>query len=489
MQDLRQAMKLAESRVWNQAAERHWLPRRGNCGAILLGALMLAWPALYNGFALLYPDTMTYLADGRIVARAVFLHEFSEYYGIRSFFYSLVILPLHRNVTLWPVVALQCLLTASALWLVVRSFAPRRTVLPYLVLTSLLSVLTCMSWYSSLIMPDFLGPLLYLSIYLLFFARETLTGVERMSLYVLAWWAIVSHSTHLLLSGGLWLILALPLVFDHREFRRRVRPVVEFAAIIAIAVAAQLGLNAYLYGTPSLDPERPPFLTARIISDGPGRWYLEKHCGEKKWVICQHVHQLTDDVDNFLWAENGIVQSSSDDDQEQMMRDELPFVMATVRAYPVQQFERSASNALAQLKTFDLYDLTANITVLDDFNPIIPMARPSYEKSRQAQNRLPLDLFTSIQNWTVGGSLAVIAVLVTLLWRRHSKRLAGLGVVIVSMVVANAAITGALSMVEGRFECRVIWLVPLLAGLCVLEWYEGRSAGKQAGSEQARTAS
>jgi hypothetical protein len=63
--------------------------------AVFLGALFLAWPAFYNGFPLLYPDSMTYLDDGRIVARAIFLHQFSSYYGMRSFFYSLGILPFH----------------------------------------------------------------------------------------------------------------------------------------------------------------------------------------------------------------------------------------------------------------------------------------------------------------------------------------------------------------------------------------------------------
>src|ERR1017187_814746 len=85
----------------------HWL----SCfGAVLLGALLLAWPAFYNGFPLLYPDSMTYLGDGPVVARALFLHQFSDYYGMRSFFYSLGILPLHWNLTPWPIVALQCLL-------------------------------------------------------------------------------------------------------------------------------------------------------------------------------------------------------------------------------------------------------------------------------------------------------------------------------------------------------------------------------------------
>jgi hypothetical protein len=453
-----------------------------NGAAVLLGALFMAWPAFYNGFPLLYPDTMTYVDDGRIVAHAIFLHQLSDYYGMRSFFYSLVILPLHWNVMLWPVVALQCLLTAYILWLVVRSFQPRQTIPPYFALVLLLSLFTGMSWYASLIMPDILGPLLYLSIYLLVFAKDTLTRTERMSLYVIAWWAVTSHATHLLLAAGMCMILALLLAFARRAFRLRVRPVCEVAAIVVLAAAAQLALHGYLYGKPSLNGERPPFLTARIIADGPGRWYLEKHCGELKWAICDHVHNLPDDPDNFLWAANGIYQNASDDENLRLQEEEMPFVLATLRAYPREQISRSAANFWGQLTTFGFADLDASGWVLDQFASVLPRARSSYVVSRQARNALPLDLLASIQFWAVMLSLGVIAVFVPLLWRSHSSRIAGLGVVIVSMIVANALVTGTLSMVEDRFECRVIWLAPLLAGMCFLDWRASRGQQGASGS-------
>ncbi len=467
---------LAESRVREFArnvAERipFW-----NGAAVLLGALFMAWPAFYNGFPLLYPDSMTYIDDGRIVARAVFLHQFSDYYGMRSFFYSLGILPLHWNTTLWPVVALQCLLAAFVLWLVLRSIAPRHTILPYLVLVLLLSLFTGMSWYAALIMPDILGPLLYLSIYLLAFARETLSRWERIFLYAIAWWAVTSHATHLLLAAGLCMILALLLAFDRRAFRRRVLPVLEVAAMVALAAAAQLALHGYLYGQPSLNGDRPPFLTARIIADGPGRWYLEKHCGELKWVICGHVHSLPGDPDQFLWGEDGIYQKASEEESRRLAREEIPFVLATLRAYPREQIFRSAANFWGQLTAFGFEDLGASSWVLEEFGTVVPRAQSSYEKSLQAQDALPLDLLKSIQFWAVMASLAVMAVLAPLLWRRHSSRMAGLSVVIVSMVVANALVTGPLSMVEDRFECRVIWLAPLLAGMCALDWIHQREA-------------
>src|SRR5271157_4673275 len=153
-------------------------------GAVLLGALMLAWPAFLNGFPLIYPDSMTYLGDGRVVARALFLHQLSDFYGVRSFFYSLGILPFHWNISPWPIVALQCLLVAWIVWLLARSFhsrpvAQQRIVASYLILILFLSLLTSASWYASFIMPDILGPLTYLPFYLLAFARDKLKRAER----------------------------------------------------------------------------------------------------------------------------------------------------------------------------------------------------------------------------------------------------------------------------------------------------------------------
>jgi hypothetical protein len=115
---------------------------------------------------------MTYISDGRIIARRLFLHEMSQYYGMRSRLYSLGIFPFHWNTVLWPVAALQAVIAAYVIWLVVRSIVTRRTIAWYLVLCAVLSVLTSVSWYTALILPDILGPAFYLCVYLIVFARE-----------------------------------------------------------------------------------------------------------------------------------------------------------------------------------------------------------------------------------------------------------------------------------------------------------------------------
>jgi len=72
-------------------------------------------------------------------------------------------------------------------------------------------------------------------------------------------------------------------------------------------------------------------------------------------------------------------------------------------------------------------------------------------------------------------SLTVIVGLTPFLCRRHSKGLPGLALVVFSMVVLNAFLTGVLSIVDERYQCRVIWLIPLLAGVFLLDWLEHRA--------------
>jgi hypothetical protein len=433
----------------------------------------MTWPALYNGYPLLFPDSMAYIQGGPPVARALFLHNFAGYFGMRSLIYSLGILPFHWSITPWPVVALHALLTAYILWLVVRSILPRQTVTSYFVLVVPLTLFTGVGWVVSLIMPDILGPLLYLSIYLLVFASETLSRAERLTVVPIACWAAASHVTHLILAAGMCVLLAALLVFLRQPARLQWRAVGAVAMIVLIAAAAQFALHAYLYGKPLLNGERPPFLTARIIADGPGRWYLERHCANERLAMCDYVHGLPETADNFLWDANGIWQNASPDRQNLLRQQEMPFVLATLRAYPREQLSISFRNFWQQLMTFGVSN-ASNAWLLEVFERVLPGARPRYMQSRQAQQILPNEFFTSVQVWAVILSLVSMGVLTPLVWRQLPPRLAGLAAVIFFTIIANAFVTGVLSEVDDRYQSRVIWLLPLLAGAFVLEWLDHR---------------
>jgi len=326
-----------------------------------------------------------------------------------------------------------------------------------------------------------LGPVLYLCIYLLVFAD--LSRGERLTLYLIAWWAVTAHATHLLLAAGLCLLLALFVACDRKSRSLRWPGLGQTAAILTAAVLAQLALNGYLDGKPSLNGKRPPpYLTARIIADGPGRLYLESHCATPEWALCGHLRELSSDQDEFLWGPDGIYENATEAEKDRIQSEEMPFVRATLHSYPRAQFARSLSNFREQLQAFGVYGFDSSPWLLAEFDTVLPQARARYLGSLQARDRLPLELFSTLQFWTVLASLAGVALLMPRLWRRRTERLAGLTLVVFSIVVANAALTGILSVVDDRYGCRVIWMIPLLAGLFIMDWRERRHSSRFIGT-------
>jgi hypothetical protein len=442
-------------------------------GAIVFAAVVLAWPAFYNRYPLLYPDSISYLADGSNVARALFRQEFTDYYGFRSLIYSLGILPLHWHITPWPIVAFNALLTSYVLWLLVRSLLSERVLFHFLTIVLVLSLFTGLGWLVGWIMPDLFGPLLYLSVFVLVFAGETLGLGERVAIAAIAWWGIVSHGSHLLLTLGLCPLLITVLVFQGRSLRQSMRAVRPVAAILLLALLAQGALNAYLYHELSFNGNRPPYLLARVLADGPGRWYLQKHCGHSTLTICDQLKDMPDDAEEFLWGAHGWANASLEQ-QKELRREEMAVVFGALREYPREELRISAVRFWEQLSSYGVYSYDANAWILLSFDAALPGKAGEYGRSRQAQGKLDEDFFSSVQDWTLLVSLFVIGLWVIFGRRLWSRRLAGLTVVVTYVVLANAAVTGSFSNIEDRYQARVIWLVPLLSLAFLLTWLDRR---------------
>lgn len=439
--------------------------------------LFMAWPAFYNGFPLWFADTLNYLQSGRPIARALFHHRMSSYYGLHSLIYSLSIFPFHWDITPWPIIALQCLSTSFVLWLVVRSIVQKNVFSRFLILVLFLSLCTSFSWYASFLMPDILGPVLYLAIYLLAFARETISRVERYALYLISWWAIASHVTHLLVAIGLFLLLALLAAFRSSSLRKNVIPMAELASIILLALGAQAALNAYLDSQSPENASNLPYLTAQLVGDGAGRQYLQSYCGETNWEVCQYSNHLAGNYRDFLWNPKGVWMSATADAKKTILRQDLPLAIAILRAYPMEQFELFAANSWRQFTSFDLEAFERHKVAEKRIGAAMPRMQSQFLESRQEHDQIPRGFLTVIQDCTLTASLLGLAAVLPWLWRRRPAHLLGLGYVTLSAIVLNALVLGALLLptVENKFQCRVIWLAPLLAAMCVMKWQESRS--------------
>ena len=97
--------------VWNLSRTYNFLSKH----PLVLSFPFLLWPAVWNGYPIVFADTGTYLAQA--------IHRLAGW--DRPVFYSVFMLPLHATVTLWPVVVVQAVLVAWILWLVCRALLPK----------------------------------------------------------------------------------------------------------------------------------------------------------------------------------------------------------------------------------------------------------------------------------------------------------------------------------------------------------------------------
>ena len=421
------------------------------------GALSLCLPAFINGAPLLFPDTLTYLLDGSSLVR------FSWPSNERPVFYGLTIWFLHWERTVWPVVLAQGLVVAHLVWLTLRAAVGKPRGVPYLAIIAVLTVFTALSWYVSHLMPDVFSSVLILVLFLLGFCRDRLARGETIYLFLLATVSICFHLSNLAIAGALaaaglvaWLAV--------RTWRPGIR-LGTLAGPLFLALAAYFSFSLVVYRQITLTPKSPPFFLARLIADGPGRAYLEASCPQHSWAICRYLDRLHGDENQIIWA--GLSQVRQTPDFWAIHDQEKEIVAGTVRMFPWQvarDLLSGTARQLIQIQSASDFDDNAARTLAAHYS----YAGPGYPHSLQGEGRLteaallPVNILHGI---VVVISIGACGPLLLACRRRHLSRPIVLLTIIVIGLLANAFITGGLSSVQGRYQGRVIWLLPFWAML------------------------
>ena len=423
---------------------------------IALAATLLLWPALWNGYPLVFSDTGTYLSQA-----------IEHYLGWdRPIFYSLFLLPLHLTLTTWPAIAVQALLVAHVVHLTRRTLLPDASVWWLLPLVGAISVTTSLPWFASQLMPDVFTGVLVLVLALLMFATERLSPRERIWLMALAAFMIAAHQSHVLLAS---LLLAVLLPLRGLAGATALRSV----APLALAMVALISVNLFAFGRPSLSPYGNVFLLTRVIYDGPGADVLRRDCPASGWRLCTFIDRLPATADDFLWRADGPVAQAGG--AKLVSREADSIILAALQAEPGRELRALARNVAQQLALFatgdGLQPWPGTVT------PWIEREFPGFEAAAYAaarQNSGRLDVPVWLQALHVTAALAGVAGCVALLLTApritnksdHGQHpVVGFAAAILLALLANAAITGCLSGPHDRYQSRVMWLPPLVAVL------------------------
>lgn len=416
-----------------------------NVLAILLGGALFIWPALWNGYPLLYSDTHVFIN-----------HPTPGFFNWdKPFIYGPWILPFHAWQSLWGVVLVQGLLISQLVWLTQQVFGVASP-LRHLLLCLALSLLTGASWFVSLLMPDIFSGMVVLSIFILGFSKQ-LSKSMTVWVSVLGALAIAVHLSHLVIAAA---CLCVVLVLRWRRFIYTLLP-------LAIALVSLVGTTMYIFNKVSISPYGSVFMLARMSADGNVKSVLEKNCPEKNWTLCAWTDRLAKDSDVFMWDPKGPVWSHPGGPIG-LAPEASEIVGLTMRTQPMPLLWSAIKNTATQLSMVKLGDTIhsdwLDITVLKSVEKFFPAAElERYKNSYQVQGTM-LERVSFVS--AVGAYAVLLGFLLSLYLfyralRTRDWTVLGFISLIWIGVLANAFATGALSKPHYRYQTRIAWLLVL----------------------------
>jgi len=127
--------------------------------AVLAGALLLIWPAFFNGYPLLFSDTGGFLHQ---TLGPLMLWD-------KPYFYGPFLHGFHWRISLWGPAIAQGLILSQLLWLTQRVLRGDAEPLWHIGLCAFAALATAAPFSAALLMPDIFAPIVALGLFLLGF--------------------------------------------------------------------------------------------------------------------------------------------------------------------------------------------------------------------------------------------------------------------------------------------------------------------------------
>jgi hypothetical protein len=433
--------------------------------ALAIAALMS--PALINGFPLVYSDTGTYIAAAKTSSIPV----------DRPISYSLFLNITSLNLSLWFTILAQCAILVYLLFLLLKNvFGVQHSQVWTCGLTILLSFTTSISNYSSQLMPDIFAGWMLLIVFILLFGQNN--QLVKITLWLLFIISVTSHFS-ILVAATIMLFLLLTINLIWKWLPAKTNLIVLMLIITGWLTTPVINS---LYGEKfSVSRCKNISLMARLVETGIVKEYLEEHCPDKNYPLCQYKDSLPAYGYLFAWEPTSPLYKGPcwgtgwgncwiEKDQEYgiLIRD-----IISSPKYLKKLFVISMKDTYRQLLDFKigvLVPMKEQSAPFETIQTFYPQHLQAYKSANQYNRILYFHLISKIQTVFVITGIAIISIL--LIWnfvRRNKHRLLNyLTSFLLFGIVLNAAVCSSLSTVVDRYQSRVIWLIPFLLAVYLI---------------------
>lgn len=486
--------------IMNQVRSRHSLTA---VISFVCVSLALLWPPLVNGEPFFMPDTTTYMrgADAGIYKltgmRTEWTDEFLARYGSepassaptaeasvppgsqeppvtlsgRSVYYGLLLYMGRLLGSFWLVAIGQAVLTATCIILTIRKLrgeiGARFRVREAAIWGVGLAVLTPVGYFAGYLMPDLFAALGLLALaHLISFWRRDSTKLRAFWLFVLAA-ALLVHSANILVLAAL-AALAMA-VYALRLLPLGRTQFIAIAGAFLVAFAGQAVFSWAVVRTTGAPPVRPPFMSARMIDDGPGYRYLAENCPASGFLMCRVLNLESKNSDVLLWSldpSQGLFMALPREEQRRVAAEDRRLALSIIANRPIEVLGSWISGFSRQLTHFGLTEFNYHKSNRDRYRDKLPPQVFDHTRRSAAYTQTMPVRFIELISIPV-----IILSVLAILWKLRSferrdgrlSRVAVFLLVILGGIMLNAAVCGILSSPKGRYQMRIVWVLPLVA--------------------------
>lgn len=474
--------------------------RRGGVSAAVLLALAIALSLsvlVINRGPLFYFDSGSYFKQGNVALELVLPgkpvtdatagegaggpaigEDDDTTVGSRSIVFALLVAGFWRAGALIGLPVFSLAIVLLAVWLPVRVtwryIRPSSSVMLGIALPLLVAASGALPFYIAYVMPDIFAPVLLLVVATLTVMGRDMRLFEILLALALGMLAVVVHPSHLAIALLLVPLVALLALIQSR--RRWWLPPTLVLLIVITGFAERKAFEFMAENVAEKEVVYNPFMTVRLIVDGPGLRYLEERCPDPDIATCALLEALSRSDDPRRLSASRIMFDTSPEtgslrlldaaDQQRIAAEQRAFFRDVLISRPISTVYAFAANTVRQVFLFSIVQTIPTDGVLESVRDLTGKAA--------LQGGVLADLGRDwIENITVVHRLIYIlslGVIVMLLIRpgKLPGPVRAFAVFILLGILANAFVMGAVSQPANRYGARVIWLLPFTATFLIV---------------------
>jgi hypothetical protein len=441
--------------------------------------LVAIWPALYNQFPLVTPDTGSYIHSGIRLTMGI----------DRPWGYGIYILLTSWDISLWGPVLVQGILFA---WLIselckkVLGGSVSRSSIA--MITILATFGTSAAWFNSQLMADAFTGFLLIAILLLVIGGNS----KRKTIFLnaLIFFALLTHNAHV--TTTLLMSIILFFYFRHKQlplYTKIARRLFLLSTSSILLLCTAYAIGGYGF---RLSPVSHMFLISRMAENGILDRYLAAHCPIEHYSLCEFQGNTGDRQWNFMW--DGNFPHRQDNGWINSRKEYNEIIYGSLRSpkYLGMHIVKNTEAGFRQLGQIYVgdgigQDNPKGSSPYDNIEKYFPHELKEFRSSVQNTGKLPFQqsnfviisfaVLTGIMTFYLSGKSNVTANNSTFNW-------ATIFGILILFIVINAFITATFSTVIARLQARVFWVLPTVCVLYIYWWFNNKDNRLPKGDEQ-----